>query len=66
MRNSFIAAIIAAFFITGAHAQVPTAALIQIVKAEDARRYDSVLEALLRSPDAEVRKRAACCRTHRQ
>jgi cyclophilin family peptidyl-prolyl cis-trans isomerase/HEAT repeat protein len=31
---------------------------VQIVKAEDARRYDSVVENLMKSPDASVRKRA--------
>jgi cyclophilin family peptidyl-prolyl cis-trans isomerase/HEAT repeat protein len=40
-------------------AQVPMNVGVQILKAEDARRYDSVLEDLLRSPNAEIRKRAA-------
>ncbi|HEY2865853.1 MAG TPA: peptidylprolyl isomerase [Pyrinomonadaceae bacterium] len=31
----------------------------QIVKAEDARRYDAVLQKLLHSPNAAIRKRAA-------
>jgi cyclophilin family peptidyl-prolyl cis-trans isomerase/HEAT repeat protein len=39
--------------------QVPLTTHVQIVKAEDARRYDSTLEKLMRSPDAAVRKRAA-------
>lgn len=39
--------------------QVPTATHIQILKAEDARRYDKTLEDLLRSPNADVRTRAA-------
>ena len=45
-------------FFTG-FAQIPTATLIKIVKAEDARRYDKSLEDLMRSPNAEVRERAA-------
>ncbi|MBV9215873.1 MAG: peptidylprolyl isomerase [Acidobacteria bacterium] len=32
---------------------------IEIAKAEDARRYDSVLEGLMKSPSADIRKRAA-------
>ena len=49
-------------FMTGvsvASAQVPIDVRVQIVKAEDARRYDPVLENLMRSPNADVRKRAA-------
>jgi cyclophilin family peptidyl-prolyl cis-trans isomerase/HEAT repeat protein len=42
-----------------AWAQVPIDTQIQIVKAEDARRYDAVLENLMKSPSADVRKRAA-------
>ncbi len=42
-----------------ATAQVPVATGIQILKTEDARRYDAVLEGLLRSPNAAVRARAA-------
>ncbi|QQS31565.1 MAG: peptidylprolyl isomerase [Acidobacteriota bacterium] len=42
-----------------AAAQVPVNTQIQIVKAEDARRYDATLENLLRSPNADVRRRAA-------
>jgi len=40
-------------------AQVPTAIGIQILKADDARRYDSTLENLMKSPNADVRKRSA-------
>jgi len=39
--------------------QIPTATNIAILKAEDARRYDKALEALLKSPNAQVRSRAA-------
>ena len=42
-----------------ASAQVPMDTQVQIVKAEDARRYDAVLENLMKSPSADVRKRAA-------
>ncbi|MFL6467233.1 MAG: HEAT repeat domain-containing protein, partial [Pyrinomonadaceae bacterium] len=39
-------------------AQVPINVGIQILKAEDALRYDAVLERLIRSPNALIRKRA--------
>ena len=41
------------------HAQVPISVGVQILKAEDARRYDSVLENLMSSPNADIRARAA-------
>src|SRR5438552_17354522 len=44
---------------SAAAAQVPMTAAVQILKAEDARRYDSTLEDLMKSPNADVRKRAA-------
>ena len=58
MRNAVAVALvfIASF---GVYSQVPTDVGIQILKAEDARRYDSVLENLMRSPNAAVRQRAA-------
>ncbi|MGB7202567.1 MAG: peptidylprolyl isomerase [Pyrinomonadaceae bacterium] len=40
-------------------AQIPLNIGIQILKAEDARRYDKTLEDLMKSPNAEVRERAA-------
>lgn len=40
-------------------AQVPVATHVQILKAEDSRTYDAKLEALLKSPNAAVRVRAA-------
>jgi cyclophilin family peptidyl-prolyl cis-trans isomerase/HEAT repeat protein len=40
-------------------AQIPTETLIQIVKAEDERRFDSTLENLLNSKDENVRIRTA-------
>ena len=42
-----------------AFAQVPVNTGVQILKAEDARRYDAVLENLLKSPNASIRTRAA-------
>lgn len=46
-------------FTPAAYAQIPFNLNLQILKAEDARRYDSELEKLLKSPSADVRKRAA-------
>ena len=40
-------------------AQVPINVQIRILKTEDARRYDKTLEGLMRSPNADVRTRAA-------
>ncbi|HEY2847610.1 MAG TPA: HEAT repeat domain-containing protein, partial [Pyrinomonadaceae bacterium] len=42
-----------------ASSQVPIVTGIQILKAEDARRYDSVLENLIKSPNPAIRERAA-------
>jgi cyclophilin family peptidyl-prolyl cis-trans isomerase/HEAT repeat protein len=56
---------ITAFFITlvcfsaSALAQIPASVLIQIVKAEDERRFDKTLENLIKSPNAQTRARAA-------
>ncbi|MBL8124133.1 MAG: peptidylprolyl isomerase [Pyrinomonadaceae bacterium] len=41
------------------NAQIPLATQVQILKAEDARRYDKTLEDLMKSPNAAVRIRAA-------
>lgn len=40
-------------------AQVPVDSHVAIIRAEDARRYDQTLEALLKSPNAHVRERAS-------
>ncbi|MGI9034683.1 MAG: peptidylprolyl isomerase [Pyrinomonadaceae bacterium] len=40
-------------------AQIPTATLVKIVKAEDERRFDATLENLLKNPDFKIRTRAA-------
>jgi len=42
-----------------ATAQVPMSVQLQIVKAEDARRYDKTLEDLIKSPNLAIRHRAA-------
>ena len=47
------------WFSQSALAQLSTAVLVQIVRAEDERRYDKTLENLLLSPDAQIRARAA-------
>jgi len=58
--NRFITVIVATLLFSLTYtAQVPVATGIQILKAEDARRYDAVLEGLLRSPNAAIRTRAA-------
>lgn len=59
MKKSIIAIALVAACFTSAFAQVKPSVLVQIVKAEDARRYDKTLETLLASPDAAIRKRAA-------
>lgn len=46
-------------FAVGFHAQVPVKTGIEMLKAEDARRYDSIFEGFMKSPVADVRKRAA-------
>lgn len=50
-------AVIFVFFINN-FAQIPTNTLVQIVKAEDERRFDATLENLLKSPNVKVRERA--------
>ncbi len=40
-------------------AQIPTAVLVSVVKAEDERRFDKTLEDLLKNTDAKIRTRAA-------
>jgi cyclophilin family peptidyl-prolyl cis-trans isomerase/HEAT repeat protein len=40
-------------------AQIPTATLVQIVRAEDERRFDKTLENLLTNADEKIRLRAA-------
>ena len=40
-------------------AQIPTNVLVNIVKAEDERRYDKTLEDLMKNPSEQIRARAA-------
>lgn len=59
MKKTLIAATFVFICASLTHAQVPIETLVKIVKAEDARGYDNVLEDLLRSPDPKIRSRAA-------
>jgi cyclophilin family peptidyl-prolyl cis-trans isomerase/HEAT repeat protein len=57
-RLAFIA--LATFLLVGSlSSQVPLSTGIQILKAEDARRYDLALQKLMTSPNAAIRERAA-------
>ncbi|MBA3769927.1 MAG: peptidylprolyl isomerase [Blastocatellia bacterium] len=47
------------WFFAGASAQLPTTTHIQILKAEDARRYDKTLAVLFKNGSEKVRVRAA-------
>ena len=58
-RHILFAFTIVLAFSFSVNAQVPLNTLVQITKAEDARRFDSVLEGLLKSPNLAVRERAA-------
>jgi cyclophilin family peptidyl-prolyl cis-trans isomerase/HEAT repeat protein len=58
MKHLFSIAVIL-LFSANLFAQIPTATLVNIVKAEDERRYDATLENLLKNPDTKVRQRAA-------
>lgn len=59
MKSYIFTFAITAIFVSFGYAQVPLNVAIQIQKAEDARRYDKTLEDLMKSPNADVRKRAA-------
>lgn len=58
-RKLFLQFLFVLSLATAAFSQVPRNVSVAILKAEDARRYDAVLEGYLASPDAEVRARAA-------
>ena len=58
MRNILSLALVLLFAFC-ASSQVPVATGVEILKAEDARRYDAVLENLMKSPNAAIRERAA-------
>src|SRR4051794_23308001 len=59
MKKLSLAITLVAILGSWALTQVPITTGIQILKAEDARRYDTLLEGLMRSPNADVRVRAA-------
>src|SRR5687768_5662572 len=59
MKSILLAFPLLLIFVGCASGQVPVASHIQILRAEDARRYDSVLENLMKSPNVAVRVRAA-------
>jgi cyclophilin family peptidyl-prolyl cis-trans isomerase/HEAT repeat protein len=54
----FAAALLPLLFLALSSAQVPVNTSIQILKAEDVRRYDPVLANLLNHPNVDIRKRA--------
>jgi cyclophilin family peptidyl-prolyl cis-trans isomerase/HEAT repeat protein len=51
--------LISVYFSLNVLGQIQTGVLVQIVKAEDERRYDSVLENLMKNRNARIRTRAA-------
>lgn len=60
MKHFLIIAFAVLFvFSNNIFAQIPTNTLVQIVKAEDARRSDSTLENLLKNSNPKIRERAA-------
>jgi len=59
MKSISLTVLLLFVFVCSTFGQVPIATHVQILKAEDARRYDAVLENLLKSPNAAVRVRAA-------
>jgi len=58
MRKTTLFLVLSLLFVSLIRAQIPTATLIKIVKAEDARAYDKSIGDLLRSPSPKVRERA--------
>lgn len=59
MKRLFVLVILIGAAALANVAQVPVATLVQIVKAEDERRFDATLAKLMKSPNARVRERAA-------
>jgi len=60
MKKFIIAFFLALTFLSlNVSAQIQTNVLVQIVKAEDERRFDKVLEDLMENPNAKIRTRAA-------
>ena len=58
-RYTLLTSVLLLVLSIGIPAQDPIATGVQILKAEDARRYDEVLQNLMHSPNAQVRTRAA-------
>ena len=59
MRSLALTLSLVLLSLTTTYSQIPVNIGIQILKAEDARRYDSVLENLMKSPVPAIRARAA-------
>jgi cyclophilin family peptidyl-prolyl cis-trans isomerase/HEAT repeat protein len=61
MKTLFALFFVLAFCFNAAaqNAQIGQSILIRIVRAEDERRFDQDLQNLMKSPDAEIRRRAA-------
>ena len=59
MKKSLLILSVVLFSSLLSFAQIPSQTLVQIVKAEDSRRLGPPLSALLKSPNADVRARAA-------
>ena len=59
MKKFLIVCFVVCCFSLAAFAQIPTATLVNIVKAEDERRFDKTLEDLLKNRDEKIRTRAA-------
>lgn len=59
MHKAFIFVLLVFACFSAALAQTPPATQINILRAEDERRFDKTLEDLLKSPNAAVRTRAA-------
>lgn len=59
MKKLLSVFIITSFFSAFVSAQMPIKTLVQILKAEDELRFDKTLEDLMKSADANIRRRAA-------
>ena len=59
MKKIIFVTLVVLIFASLGQAQIPTDTLIKIVKSEDARAYDKSLEHLMKSPNADIRKRVA-------
>ena len=59
MKRALFSFLTVTIFCVSAFSQIPTAVHLQILKAEDARRYDKTLEALLKNSNESIRVRSA-------